>query len=123
MAVQTPPELQAHGWMTVDLWCAPVVTGLYAFLTHAQPFWVDLHRLMVELIGGTAAGMAVEPTDPEIARVICTMVLAGLFSSRTVVNFNMWNRPAEKRKSPSSSVAGWHWTNGTLRAAAKAKTQ
>lgn len=48
MTVQTPPELQAYGWMTVDLWCAPLVTGLYAFLTHAQPFWGDLHCLIVE---------------------------------------------------------------------------
>jgi hypothetical protein len=100
MAVQTPPELQANGWKTVDLWSAPAVTGLYAFLTHAQPFWYDLHRLIVEFVGGAAAGKTVEPTDPEVARVICTMVLAGLFSSRTVVNYSMWKKPVEeKRKS------------------------
>ncbi|EKM83125.1 hypothetical protein AGABI1DRAFT_125602 [Agaricus bisporus var. burnettii JB137-S8] len=96
MTVQTPPELQAYGWMTVDLWCAPLVTGLYAFLTHAQPCWGDLHRLIVEMVGGAAAGKAVEPVDPETARVICVTILAGLFSSRTVVNFSMWKKPVEK---------------------------
>lgn len=94
MAVQTPPELQAYGWTTVDLWCAPVVTGLYAFLTHAQPSWADLHALIVEFLGG--AGKAVEPVDPETARVICALVLSGLFTSRTVVNFNMWKKPVPK---------------------------
>jgi len=96
MAVQTPPELQAYGWTTVDLWCAPVVTGFYAFLTHAQPSWADLHALIVEFLGG--AGKAVEPVDPETARVICALVLSGLFTSRTVVNFNMWKKPVPEAK-------------------------
>lgn len=99
MAVQTPPELGAYGWTTVDLWCAPAMTGLYAFLTHAQPFWADLHTLIVELLGGATAGKAIEPVDPEVARVICAMILSGLFSSRTVVNFNMWKKPVQKRES------------------------
>lgn len=99
MAVQTPPELGAYGWTTVDLWCAPAMTSLYAFLTHAQPFWADLHTLIVELLGGATAGKAIEPVDPEVARVICAMILSGLFSSRTVVNFNMWKKPVQKRES------------------------
>ncbi|KAF9453640.1 hypothetical protein P691DRAFT_657877 [Macrolepiota fuliginosa MF-IS2] len=94
MAVQTPPEIQAYGWMTIDLWCAPALTGLYAFLTHAQPFWADLHALLVELLGG--AGKSVEPVDPEVARVICAAILSGLFTSRTVVNFKMWKKPVKR---------------------------
>ncbi|KAF5344226.1 hypothetical protein D9756_011255 [Leucocoprinus leucothites] len=96
MAVQTPPELRAYGWTTVDLWCAPAITGLYAFMTHAQPFWADLHALLVEMLGGATAGKAIEPVDPETARIICAMILSGLFSSRTVVNFNMWKKPVQK---------------------------
>ncbi|KAF5349509.1 hypothetical protein D9756_009028 [Leucocoprinus leucothites] len=96
MAVQTPPELRAYGWTTVDLWCAPAITGLYAFMTHAQPFWADLHALLVEMLGGANAGKAIEPVDPETARVVCAMILSGLFSSRTVVNFNMWKKPVQK---------------------------
>ncbi|KXN92005.1 hypothetical protein AN958_11065 [Leucoagaricus sp. SymC.cos] len=98
MAVQTPPELQAYGWTTVDLWCAPVVTGLYAFMTHAQPFWADLHTLLIEMLGVATAGKAIEPVDPETARVICALILSGLFTSRTVVNFNMWENPVQKSK-------------------------
>ncbi|KAJ3570121.1 hypothetical protein NP233_g4612 [Leucocoprinus birnbaumii] len=97
MAVQTPPELRAYGWTTTDLWCAPAITGLYAFMTHAQPFWADLHALLVQMLGGAAAGKAVEPVDPEVARAICAMILSGLFTTRTVVNFNMWKKPVQKR--------------------------
>jgi hypothetical protein len=96
MAVRTPPELQPYGWTTVDLWCAPVVTGLYAFMTHAQPFWADLHTLLIEMLGGASAGKAIEPVDPEVARVICAVILSGLFTSRTIVNFSLWKKPVQK---------------------------
>jgi len=96
MAVQTPPELQAYGWTTVDLWCAPAVTGLYAFLTHAQPFWADLHTLCVGLLGDTTAGK-IEPVDQEVARAICALILSGLFVSRTTVNFGLWKKKVEKK--------------------------
>lgn len=97
MAVQTPPELQPYGWTTVDLWCAPALTGLYAFLTHAQPFWADLHSLLAGLLGGTTAGKAIEPIDPEVARVICALILSGLFTSRAAVNFGLWKGPLQKK--------------------------
>lgn len=100
MAVQTPPELQAYGWTTVDLWCAPAMTGLYAFMTHAQPFWADLHALLVEMVGGAASGMAIDSVDPEVARAICAVILSGLFASRTVVNFSLLKsvQKSEKEK-------------------------
>jgi len=90
MAVQTPPELQAYGWSTVDLWCAPAMTGLYAFMTHAQPFWADLHAVFDEMLGGAAAGKAINSVDPEVARVICAVILSVLFASRAVVNFGLF---------------------------------
>ncbi|KAH9001573.1 hypothetical protein EDB92DRAFT_77653 [Lactarius akahatsu] len=34
MQVSTPPELLPYGWTATDLWAAPLVTGLYATLTH-----------------------------------------------------------------------------------------
>ena len=87
MTVQTPPELRAYGWSTVDLWCAPAMTGLYALMTHAQPFWADLHAVLDKILGGAASGQAI---DPEVARVICAVVLSGLFASRAVVNFGLF---------------------------------
>ena len=66
--------------MTTDLWCAPVVTALYATLTYAQPFWVDVHAMLGALIeGGYAAETKLQPLDTETARAACALVLAGLF--------------------------------------------
>lgn len=96
--VKTPPEIQAYGWTTADLWCAPSITGLYALLTHAQPFWADLHSTIAGLLGGAAAAKGVEPVDPEVARAVCALLLAGLFSGRTAKNFGLWQpfkRPTE----------------------------
>ncbi|KAJ3785342.1 hypothetical protein GGU10DRAFT_292388 [Lentinula aff. detonsa] len=94
LALQTPPELQVYGWTTADLWCAPLVTGVYALLTHAQPFWAESHALLIELLGMGVQGKSVEPLDSETARAFCAFLLACLFSGRTVKNFtNYFNRP------------------------------
>ncbi|THG92943.1 hypothetical protein EW145_g8527, partial [Phellinidium pouzarii] len=45
-ALATPAELRAYGWTTIDIWCAPAITALYALLTHAQPFWAELHAML-----------------------------------------------------------------------------
>ncbi|KAF5373084.1 hypothetical protein D9758_001498 [Tetrapyrgos nigripes] len=89
IGIQTPPELQAYGWTTVDLWCAPLITGLYALLTHAQPFWADMHTVLSEMMGGGAQGKPVEALDPETARALCAVILAGMFATRTVKNFSV----------------------------------
>ncbi|KAF5379885.1 hypothetical protein D9757_007176 [Collybiopsis confluens] len=99
LALQTPPELQAYGWTTVDLWCAPFITGLYALLTHAQPFWAESHALLTELLGAGVQGKPVEPVDPATARALCAVILASLFTGRTLKNFtNLFNRPALKKE-------------------------
>jgi hypothetical protein len=96
MTVTTPIELQPYGWTTTDLWCAPVITALYAFLTHAQPFWAELHGLLATFIGGTVSQIdstgaeilkVVPPMQPEEARAFCAMILAGMFTTRAVKNF------------------------------------
>jgi len=91
LTLTTPAELRPYGWTTTDLWCAPLVTGLYALLTHAQPFWADLHVLIIKLLGGYPGDkqsmITAEAVDPEVARVICTLVLIGLFTTRTLKNF------------------------------------
>jgi hypothetical protein len=91
LTLTTPPELRPYGWTTTDLWCAPLVTGLYALLTHAQPFWADLHILIIELLGGNPSAkqskLTAQAVDPEVARVVCTVVLIGLFTTRTMKNF------------------------------------
>ncbi|KAJ7256484.1 hypothetical protein B0H12DRAFT_1112308 [Mycena haematopus] len=89
IALQTPPELQPYGWTATDLWCAPLVTGIYALLTHAQPFWTDLHTVLSGMLGGDVATKsgAVEALDPHMARAVCVVVLTTLFVTRTVKNF------------------------------------
>lgn len=93
LSLTTPPELRPYGWTTTDLWCAPLITGLYALLTHAQPFWADLHVLISELLTGYQGQLnykiqtTAEPLDPELARVICAVLLAGMFVTRTAKNF------------------------------------
>ena len=102
--VSTPAELRAYGWTTMDLWCAPVITSIYALLTHAQPFWADLHRMLVSLgVGVPYATTIVEttladlsekipsvevaPLSHEDARAICAILLGVMFAARTVRNF------------------------------------
>ncbi|KDQ59669.1 hypothetical protein JAAARDRAFT_33239 [Jaapia argillacea MUCL 33604] len=85
--VDTPPELRPGGWTTTDLWCAPLVTGLYATLTHAQPFWAEAHSIVAGLLGEVEP---VKPIDAEVARAACAMLLAGMFVTRTVKNFGGW---------------------------------
>ncbi|KAF8881941.1 hypothetical protein CPB84DRAFT_1791367 [Gymnopilus junonius] len=92
LSVQTPPELQAYGWTTIDLWCAPVITGLYALLTHAQPFWADLHAVLSGALGSTSVSEVVKPLDPESARAVCAFILSTLFVGRTTKNFGLWKK-------------------------------
>ncbi|KAJ7940223.1 hypothetical protein B0H13DRAFT_3238 [Mycena leptocephala] len=89
IALQTPPELEPYGWTATDLWCAPLVTGIYALLTHAQPFWADLHTVLSGMLGvgmSTKSGV-VEALDPDTARAVCVVILTTLFVGRTVKNF------------------------------------
>lgn len=91
LTLTTPPELRPYGWTTTDLWCAPLITGLYALLTHAQPFWANLHVLIVGIFWGhfneRGSKLTTEAVDPEVARAICTLVLIGMFATRAVKNF------------------------------------
>ncbi|KAG8726094.1 hypothetical protein FRC12_023718, partial [Ceratobasidium sp. 428] len=53
---RTPPEALPWGWTAIDLWSAPVMTALWATLTHwraeqGQPFWTDLHTSYAILAG------------------------------------------------------------------------
>lgn len=87
LSLSTPPELLPYGWTTTDLWCAPVITGLYALLTHAQPFWVDVHSAISGVLGGGSGVGQVVAMDRESARAVCAVVLAVMFSTRAVRNF------------------------------------
>ncbi|KAG6336416.1 hypothetical protein ID866_2659 [Astraeus odoratus] len=95
LALSTPPELLPYGWTTTDLWCAPLVTGLYATLTHAQPFWADVHAVLGALLCGRgyaealSAGEEMKALDPETARAACALVLAGMFATRTAKTFRV----------------------------------
>lgn len=92
LTLTTPAELQPYGWTTTDLWSAPLVTGIYATLTHAQPFWADLHAVLAGMLGGAGAEK-IAPLDSETARSACALVLAVLFASRTASKFGLvWKR-------------------------------
>ncbi|KAG1729780.1 hypothetical protein EDB19DRAFT_1742388 [Suillus lakei] len=98
LTLTTPDELKPYGWTATDIWSAPLITGLYALLTHAQPFWAEFHGTISTVLGGT--GNKVEPMDPESARALCALILAGMFSTRTAKNFGLiWKKSiAEKIK-------------------------
>ncbi|GJE88011.1 hypothetical protein PsYK624_040940 [Phanerochaete sordida] len=89
--LSTPPELQPYGWTTTDIWIAPLITGLYATLTHAQPYWSALHYSALGWTGAVSVGengvASIAAVDPEIARAACAVILAGVFSVRTYKNF------------------------------------
>ena len=96
----TPTEFLPYGWTTTDLWCAPVITGLYAFLTHAQPFWADAHTVALGWLGTSSGAEKVAAVDPETARALCAVVLAGLCSTRAAKNFG----PAAAAKQAKTKV-------------------
>jgi len=91
LKLTTPAELKPFGWTATDLWCAPLITGFYALLTHAQPFWAQFHSMISTALGGT--GDKVEPMDAESARALCALILVGMFSVRTVKDFQpVWKK-------------------------------
>jgi hypothetical protein len=86
LTLTTPAELLPYGWTTTDLWCAPLVTGFYALLTHAQPFWADAHASVLGWVG-SADAKDIQPVDYETARAACAVLLMVLFSTRAMKNF------------------------------------
>ncbi|KAJ8093493.1 hypothetical protein PM082_020350 [Marasmius tenuissimus] len=98
ITLTTPPELQPYGWTTIDLWCAPLITGLYALLTHAQPFWAEMHNVIATILGGASGEKGIEALDAETARAVCAMILACLFSGRAIKNFSGVASPAPVKK-------------------------
>lgn len=102
MATITPPELLPYGWTSTDLWIAPLVTGLYATLTHAQPFFAHLHALLFSFFspfglaplsfqyakpGSPDTEGVVVPLEAADARAVCVIVLSALFGLRAVRTF------------------------------------
>lgn len=96
LTLTTPDELKPYGWTATDIWSPPLVTGLYAVLTHAQPFWAELHSVISTALGGGK----VSPMDPESARALCALILVVLFSTRAAKNFGLiWKKSVvEKMK-------------------------
>jgi hypothetical protein len=89
LILTTPDELKPYGWTATDIWTAPLITGLYALLTHAQPFWAEFHGL----ISTALRGGKVSPMDSESARALCALILAVLFCTRTARNFGLiWKK-------------------------------
>jgi hypothetical protein len=108
LTLATPPEVLPYGWTTLDLWVAPTITGLYALLTHAQPYWAELHYALLGWLQAAPEGGVADlaPVDPEIARAACAVILAGLFSVRTYRNYaGQLQKPKEETHPvPSSAV-------------------
>ncbi|THH31552.1 hypothetical protein EUX98_g2647 [Antrodiella citrinella] len=97
ISVRTPGELLPYGWTTTDLWCAPLITGLYALLTHAQPFWADTHTVVSGWLG-TVGVEKVAPLEPEVARAVCAIALTVMFSTRAINNFGGASQVVEKKQ-------------------------
>ena len=85
LSLTTPSELLPYGWTAADLWCAPLVTGIYSLLTHAQPFWGTAHAAIFGWL--SSGGEELAPVDYETARAACTVVLMVIFSARAVNNY------------------------------------
>ena len=85
LSLTTPSELLPYGWTAVDLWCAPLVTGIYSLLTHSQPFWETAHAAIFGWLGPGDEKLA--PVDYETARAACTVILMALFSARAINNY------------------------------------
>ncbi len=58
-------------------------------MTHAQPFWADVHAVLSGLLGGVGVSEAgkVVPLHTETARAVCAVILATMFTTRAVRNF------------------------------------
>jgi hypothetical protein len=101
VGISTPPELLPYGWAATDLWATPLVVGLYATLTHAQPFFTYLHTLLFAFfspfglatltlsdasakLGGSHAQPVVAPLDAKAAQAICAVVLCALHANRAL---------------------------------------
>ncbi|THH21068.1 hypothetical protein EW146_g391 [Bondarzewia mesenterica] len=100
MSITTPPELLPYGWTATDIWVAPLITGIYATLTHAQPFFATLHELLyalfapVDLVSANQKGS--RPTDPDTARAACVVIMSILFVTRAVRTYggtSAWSTP------------------------------
>jgi hypothetical protein len=104
MQVSTPPEMLPYGWTATDLWAAPLVTGLYATLTHAQPFFAHLHALLFAFLSpiglaylsdasaktdGPPNKNVVAPLDAHTARAACAVVLCALYVNRAVRTYGL----------------------------------
>ncbi|KAG8695841.1 hypothetical protein FRC08_007529 [Ceratobasidium sp. 394] len=114
---RTPPEALPWGWTAVDLWSAPVVTALWATLTHLgsernQPFWMDLHTSYAIITGSTdTVEKAIIPQawSHSDARALCIVVLCILFVARTwwnmgpLPNFQTKSHPVSSPSSPAPS--------------------
>jgi hypothetical protein len=103
MRLTTPMEMLPYGWTTTDLWAAPLITGLFALLTHAQPFWAEAHAVLAGALGGRVdagygsasatdpsglpVSVGVKPVDAETARAACALILAAMFATRASKNF------------------------------------
>jgi hypothetical protein len=102
-SLATPEELKTYGWTTVDLWAAPLVTGLFALLTHAQPFWTYLHLAIVgfsrPIDVQSLEDDPVKPWSVDDARSLGAVVLWVLFATRTANNFGIaWWKTRSKKK-------------------------
>jgi hypothetical protein len=122
MQVNTPPELLPYGWTATDLWAAPLVTGLYATLTHAQPFFAYLHALLFSFLsplglaylsdasektGGSPNKSVVVPLEANTARAACAVVLCALYVNRAVRTYGPGRATTTVRKPvpvPSTSA-------------------
>ncbi|KAI0045146.1 hypothetical protein FA95DRAFT_1495931 [Auriscalpium vulgare] len=96
LSLTTPPEFLPGGWAAVDLWAGPLIAGMYATLTHAQPFFADLHAVfydfwaplgLARLSFADGPGGTVAPLSVQDAQAACVIVLGTIFSVKAIKTF------------------------------------
>ena len=72
----------------MDLWVAPLATAIYATATYRQPFWTQLHILIMGALDDTQYELD-HPLSDGDARTFCFLILATLFTLRALYNYRL----------------------------------
>ncbi|KAF8528190.1 hypothetical protein BU17DRAFT_81436 [Hysterangium stoloniferum] len=111
-SLATPAELKIHGWTTVDLWLAPLITGLTALLMHAQPFWAHLHISIMEFmhpfITNDSEKDFTKPWSINDARSFAACIIWVFFATRATKDFGIawWTAKPKRKEVMRSKIDG-----------------
>ena len=78
----------------MDIWVAPLATAVYSTATYRQPFWIQLHTLIMNALDTAQNGpdnkiITQFPLSDEDARSLCFLMMATLFTFRALYSFRL----------------------------------